>query len=78
LSQHIAAIIIHRKEENLSLNDEPDMTTMLKMTLEHEGFIVDTFNDPMQALKSYKPRLYDLVLLDVIMPKMTASISILS
>jgi CheY-like chemotaxis protein len=46
------------------------MTTMLKMTLEREGFIVDTFNDPMQALKSYKPRLYDLVLLDVIMPKM--------
>jgi DNA-binding response OmpR family regulator len=48
------------------------MTTMLKMTLEREGFTVDTFNDPMQALKSYKPRLYDLVLLDVIMPKMTA------
>jgi CheY-like chemotaxis protein len=46
------------------------MTTMLKMTLEREGFTVDTFNDPMQALKSYKPRLYDLVLLDVIMPKM--------
>jgi CheY-like chemotaxis protein len=46
------------------------MTTMLKMTLEREGFTVDTFNDPTQALKSYKPRLYDLVLLDVIMPKM--------
>jgi CheY-like chemotaxis protein len=42
---------------------------MLKMTLERAGFRVDTFNDPVLALKSYKPHLYDLVILDVIMPK---------
>ena len=58
------------KKKILVVNDESDMTTMLKMTLEREGFTVDTFNDPTQALKSYKPRLYDLIMLDVIMPKM--------
>jgi CheY-like chemotaxis protein len=46
------------------------MTTMLKMTLERVAFTVDTFNDPVLALKSYKPRLYDLVMLDIIMPEM--------
>jgi two-component system, OmpR family, response regulator VanR len=43
---------------------------MLKMTLERVGFRVETFNDPALALKSYKPHLYDLVILDVIMPKL--------
>jgi CheY-like chemotaxis protein len=43
---------------------------MLKMTLERIGFSVDTFNDPLLALKSYKLHMYDLVMLDVIMPKM--------
>ena len=42
---------------------------MLKMTLERAGFRVDTFNDPVLALKSYKPHMYDLVILDVIMPE---------
>jgi DNA-binding response OmpR family regulator len=44
------------------------MTTMLKMTLERAGFRVDTFNDPVLALKGFRPNLYDLVILDVIMP----------
>jgi CheY-like chemotaxis protein len=54
----------------LVVNDEPDVTTMFKMTLERVGFRVDTFNDPVLALKSYKPHLYDLVILDVIMPEL--------
>jgi DNA-binding response OmpR family regulator len=54
----------------LVVNDEPDVTSMLKMTLERVGLRVDTFNDPVLALKSYKPHLYDLVILDVIMPEL--------
>lgn len=46
------------------------MTTMLKMALERAGFIIDTFNDPLLVLKSFKSILYDLVVLDVMMPKM--------
>ncbi len=54
----------------LVVNDEPDVTTMMKMTLERAGFRVYTFNDPALALKNYKPHMYDLVILDVIMPEM--------
>jgi DNA-binding response OmpR family regulator len=54
----------------LYVDDEPDMTDMLKMALEHAGFSVDIFNDPLIALEHFKPNLYDLVILDVRMPKM--------
>jgi two-component system OmpR family response regulator len=54
----------------LAVDDEPDMTTMLKMALERVGFTIDIFNDPVLALKSFKPNLYDLVILDVMMQKM--------
>jgi DNA-binding response OmpR family regulator len=46
------------------------MTSMLKMALEHAGFSIDVFNDPLLALKNFKPKMYDLVILDVMMPKM--------
>jgi DNA-binding response OmpR family regulator len=54
----------------LYVDDEPDMTTMLKMALERAGFTVDIFNDPVLALKSYNPNLYGLVILDIMMQKM--------
>jgi CheY-like chemotaxis protein len=40
------------------------------MALEHAGFTVDIFNDPVLALNSFKPNMYDLVILDVMMQKM--------
>lgn len=46
------------------------MTSLLKITLERAGFNVVTFNDPSIALEHFQPDLYDLVLLDIIMPKM--------
>jgi DNA-binding response OmpR family regulator len=46
------------------------MTTMLKMALGHAGFTVDIFNNPLLALKNFKPNLYDLALLDIMMPEM--------
>ncbi len=52
------------------VDNEPDMTALLKMALEYAGFSVDVFNDPLLALKNFKPKLYDLVVLDVMMPKM--------
>jgi DNA-binding response OmpR family regulator len=40
------------------------------LALEYHGFKVDTFNDPKEALSNYKPGYYDLVILDIKMPKM--------
>jgi DNA-binding response OmpR family regulator len=54
----------------LVVDNEPDITTTLQVGLEEGGgFDVDAFTDPDLALKSFKPNFYDLVLLDIVMPK---------
>ena len=56
----------------LVVDDEPDITLTLKAGLEIVGlFDVDTFNDPESVLKSFKPDIYALVLIDIMMPKMS-------
>ena len=54
----------------LVVDDEPDITTSIKNGLQRHGFEIDVFNDPLKALTSYKPNEYDLLLLDIRMPKM--------
>ena len=54
----------------LLVDDEADIIFTMKDILEEEGFKVDTFNDPTIALKTYRSNFYDLVILDIKMPKM--------
>jgi DNA-binding response OmpR family regulator len=54
----------------LVVDDEPDLTLLCGLALEYYGFKVDTFTDPQEALSNYKPGYYDLVILDIMMPKM--------
>ncbi|MGB8024948.1 MAG: response regulator [Nitrososphaeraceae archaeon] len=59
------------KRRILVVDDEPDMTLLFKMALESDGsFTVSTFNDPVIALSNFKAGLYDLIILDIKMPKM--------
>ncbi|MBA3749883.1 MAG: response regulator [Nitrosopumilus sp.] len=52
----------------LVVDDEPDLTYLCKMVLEDEGYSVDAFSDSLEALSSFKPNIYDLVILDIKMP----------
>jgi CheY-like chemotaxis protein len=54
----------------LIVDDEADLTMLGKLALEYYGFNVYTFNDPQEALSNYKPGFYDLIILDIKMPKM--------
>src|SRR5947208_9400919 len=54
----------------LLVDDEPDITTVFTLGLEDNGFKVDVFNDPIQALSGFKSGLYDLALIDYKMPDM--------
>ena len=53
----------------LIVDDEKDVTSILKKGLEKSGYTVVTFNDPVEALDNFNPGSYDLVLLDIKMPK---------
>ena len=59
------------KKRILIIDDEVDITNSFSLALEDSGlFQVDTDNDPIVALSNYRPGLYDLLLLDIKMPKM--------
>ncbi len=58
------------KKKILLVDDEPDITDSLKIGLEDNGFVVDTYTDSLSALSDFKTDVYDIVLLDVKMPKM--------
>jgi DNA-binding response OmpR family regulator len=60
----------NNKKRILYVDDEPDITYSFKIGLEDNGFVVDTFNDPELALSNFKCDLYDLLLLDIKMPKL--------
>jgi two-component system, OmpR family, response regulator ChvI len=54
----------------LLVDNEADIAFGLKIGLEDNGFVVDAFNDPELALSNFKAGSYDLLLLDIRMPKM--------
>jgi DNA-binding response OmpR family regulator len=54
----------------LLVDDEPDVTLGFEMGLEDGGYVVDSFNDPILALSSFKQGLYSLALFDIRMPKL--------
>lgn len=62
--------ITTNNEHILLVDDEEDIAKLFKKALERAGFIVDTYNDPLQSLSNYRAGMYDLLLLDIKMPKM--------
>ena len=53
----------------LIIDDDPDVTTVFTLGLQDEGFDVYTYNDPLEALSQFRPNFYDLLLIDINMPK---------
>ena len=55
----------------LVVDDEPDVNIVLRKVLEKNGFVVDSYENPFVALDNFKPHYYDLLILDIKMPKMS-------
>src|SRR5687767_12282468 len=68
--QLLENVIITMTKKVFLIDDEPDITYTLEKVLEDNGFKVDTFNVPILALNNYKINFYDLIILDIKMPKM--------
>src|SRR5215467_12739180 len=60
----------NRIKRILLVDDEDDITLVVKLVLEGNGFRVDSFTDAFEALENFSTGLYDLAILDVKMPKM--------
>jgi DNA-binding response OmpR family regulator len=59
-----------KNKKILLIDDEPDIIYSIKRVLEDNEFVVDSYTDPTLALSNFRPGLYDLILLDIKMPKM--------
>jgi DNA-binding response OmpR family regulator len=69
---HLASIKQEeRKKRIMTVDDDEDVVFSLRAVLQETGlFDVDGFTDPQDALSSFKPGEYDLVILDIRMPGM--------
>ena len=62
----------------LIVDDDPDITLTFKKAFEEvnrisgnkSSFHINTYNDPILALSEFKPDFYDLMLIDINMPRM--------
>jgi len=59
-----------KKKKILIVDDEPDVSNVLKKVFERAGFDAESFDDPLLALENFKTSSYDLLLLDIKMPEM--------
>jgi two-component system response regulator ChvI len=61
----------NKNKRILLVDDEADIIYPIKIVLENNNeFAVDSYTDPILALSNFRPRLYDLILLDIRMPEM--------
>jgi CheY-like chemotaxis protein len=61
-----------KKSRILLVDDDHDIILTFKKALEDSSsqFEVDTFTDPIEALSNFKASLYDLLIIDIRLPKM--------
>lgn len=52
------------------VDDEPDVVYLVTTGLERRGLAVDSYTDPVLALQDFKTGLYQLIVLDIKMPRM--------
>jgi DNA-binding response OmpR family regulator len=57
------------KNKIFPVNDEIDACLTFKNMLEENGFDIDAYDKPQYALQNFKSGIYDLVVLDIKMPK---------
>jgi CheY-like chemotaxis protein len=60
----------HHDYRILLVDDEPDILFVFQEGLESNGFEVDAYDSPQNAINSFKPNVYDLAILDFHMPDM--------
>jgi DNA-binding response OmpR family regulator len=58
----------------LIVDDDEDTINLFQTFLEYDGYKVNIFTDPIDALYSFRKNTYDLALLDLKMPKMNGLI----
>src|SRR5262245_17549518 len=62
--------MVEKNRSIMVVDDDPDITLFFREVLQSSGLSVDTYNDPLEALSNFKPKIYDLLFVDIRMPRM--------
>jgi DNA-binding response OmpR family regulator len=54
----------------LIIDDDKDITNLFSIFLEYNGYSVDTYTNPLEAINNFKKNSHDLIILDLKMPIM--------
>ena len=52
------------------IDDDKDITNLFSIFLEYNGYIVNAYNNPVEGFNNFGKNSYDLMILDLKMPKM--------
>ena len=52
------------------IDDDVDITNLFSIFLEHNGYSVDAYTNPIEAINNFRKNSHDLIILDLKMPKM--------
>jgi DNA-binding response OmpR family regulator len=58
------------KSKILIIDDDVDITNLFSIFLEHNGYSVDAYTNPIEAINNFRKNSHDLIILDLKMPKM--------
>ena len=59
-------------EKIMVVDDDPNICELLRLYLEKEGYTVEIVNDGMAAVEAFQSAQPDLVLLDIMLPRLDA------
>jgi PleD family two-component response regulator len=60
----------NNKTKILLVDDDKDINITLRKVLEEKGYEIHVFSNPLKALDSFEKDMYNLIILDIKMPKM--------
>ena len=52
------------------IDDDKDITNLFSIFLEYNGYSVDAYTNPMEAINNFRKNSHDLIIIDLKMPKM--------
>jgi DNA-binding response OmpR family regulator len=52
------------------IDDDKDITNLFSIFLEHNGYSVDAYTNPLEAFNNFRKNSHDLIVLDLKIPKM--------
>ena len=58
------------KSKILIIDDDEDITNLFSIFLEYNGYSVDAYTNPLEAINNFRKNSHDLIILDLKMPKM--------